>query len=284
MMTLPYLPVTPCCNAVRLLLMKGDHSLLVQPNNGAPPNEGTRTPDDVEVRGAVRESAITRPLFLPSSTPPVLTCWGSHKHDLLIESTETRYCSIRRIPGAMRPRYTAANQAAAESQRRLENSKKDITHERTDIAGFTLLFKDQETERKWRFACSPKRTQMTGRFLFMSGLYQALFFIADVNDNGNSIFFKGCWRLACGLACLTLCFLVSASLVVPSQIMLFYVQLLYGICCIPTRLPNQPPHPYESQAVCPCSFTSWAESTWGYGTSSSSYTDCASSCFLRSAL
>ena len=134
----------------------------------------------------------------------------------------------------IRPRITAASQAAAaanaESQRRAQsNAKKDITYERADIAGFTLLFQDRDTERKWRYYCLGKHTQMTGRFLFMSGMYQALFFMADINDNNNSIFFKGCWRLACGLCALTLCFLVATSLVSPSQIMLFYVQLLYGI-------------------------------------------------------
>jgi hypothetical protein len=93
-----------------------------------------------------------------------------------------------------------------------------------------LLFnlQDKESERKWRQHCLGKHSRMAGRFLFMSGLYQALFFMADANDNNSAIFFKGCWRLACGLSALTLCFLVATSLVSPSQIMLFYVQLLYG--------------------------------------------------------
>lgn len=128
----------------------------------------------------------------------------------------------------MRPRNTTSTLAAAEQLRKLENSKKDITHERTDIAGFTLLFKDEDTERKWRLSCFPKRSKFTARFLFMSGLYQALFFMSDITDNNNAIFFKGCWRLACGLACWTLCFLVATMLILPSQILLFYVQLLYG--------------------------------------------------------
>jgi hypothetical protein len=61
-----------------------------------------------------------------------------------------------------------------------------------------------------------------------SGLYQALFFMSDISDNNNSVFFKGCWRLACGLTCWLLCFLVATTLILPSQMMLFYVQLLYG--------------------------------------------------------
>lgn len=132
------------------------------------------------------------------------------------------------LHSAMRPRNTASSQVATAELRRMEHAKKDITRERADIAGFTLLFKDEETERKWRYSCFPKRAQMTARFLFMSGLYQALFFMSDVSDNDNSIFFKGCWRLGCGLTCWTLCFLVATSLIMPSQIMLFYVQLLYG--------------------------------------------------------
>ena len=45
------------------------------------------------------------------------------------------------LSSKMRPRNTASTQAAAVNSRRVENyAKKDITYERADIAGFTLLF------------------------------------------------------------------------------------------------------------------------------------------------
>ncbi len=108
--------------------------------------------------------------------------------------------------------------------------KKDLQIEDIHIRGFTLLFSDSNIESKWNHESLPRQAAMTTRYMFASALFQGLFYISDVLEANNSWHFPlGLVRLLLGILPLMVCFLVKTGLLIPGQLLIMIMNLLYGL-------------------------------------------------------
>jgi hypothetical protein len=113
---------------------------------------------------------------------------------------------------------------------KLLSEKKDITLEITDIGGFTLMFQDPAIERKWQFTHLARYVKICQRFLLGTAISQLFFFWSDyIESKGEKVVLFLSLRLLISLPPLLGCFLVATGLLVPSQEMLFFTELLYGM-------------------------------------------------------
>jgi hypothetical protein len=107
--------------------------------------------------------------------------------------------------------------------------KKDITLETTDIGGFTLMFGDPEIERKWQLDRLPRHIRICQRFLLGTSISQALYFWSDIiESDGENVVYHLSLRLLISVPPLLGSFLVATGLLIPSQELLFFAELLYG--------------------------------------------------------
>ena len=108
--------------------------------------------------------------------------------------------------------------------------KKDLQIEDIHIRGLTLLFSDSNIESKWNHESLPRQAAMTTRYMFASALFQGLFYVSDVLEVSNPWHFPlGLVRLLLGILPLMVCFLVKTGLLIPSQLFIMIMNLLYGL-------------------------------------------------------
>lgn len=108
--------------------------------------------------------------------------------------------------------------------------KKDLQIEDIHIRGFTLLFSDSNIESKWNHESLPRQAAMTTRYMFASALFQGLFYISDIVEVNNQWHFPlGLVRLLLGILPLIICFFVKTGLLIPGQLLIMVMNLLYGL-------------------------------------------------------
>jgi len=115
-----------------------------------------------------------------------------------------------------------------------QSNKKDCVVETADIGGLTLMFQDRTTELKWQQNQMKRNFGISQRFLFFSAIFQGLFFWSDIleqNESGNRSHALElcCMRILLGGLSLICCFLVSTGLLLPTQMMVFWINICYGI-------------------------------------------------------
>jgi hypothetical protein len=117
-----------------------------------------------------------------------------------------------------------------------KNDKK-LRFDTAKIRSTTLLFENKALEERWDMDIGHKARlkSMTVRYLFASGLFQAMFLWSDVIESKNDpvmtegLFLKAMIRLGLGVTPLILCFIIAVGLVSPSQLTVMGANLLYGI-------------------------------------------------------
>lgn len=117
-----------------------------------------------------------------------------------------------------------------ENENVIEN-KKDLKQEVADIRGLTLLFENSEFERKWNQTHLKRLVDMTTRYLFACCVFQFIFFWSDLIEfsQSESLWHLGMIRFILGIMPLVCCFLVAAGFVVPSQMSVWTINILYGL-------------------------------------------------------
>lgn len=115
--------------------------------------------------------------------------------------------------------------------------KKDISFEEQTLGGFTLIFQDPNMELKWQSSHLLRQTRLTQRLLFISALYQGLFYWSDLIDceefsshqHWQSYFFLfSSMRLFIGVLFILASFCVAMGVLSPKQRTLCFFQLIYG--------------------------------------------------------
>jgi uncharacterized membrane protein YgcG len=114
------------------------------------------------------------------------------------------------------------------------SNKKDIMLEEQTIGAFTLIFQDPNTEARWQSTNLIRQIRLTQRLLFISALFQGLFYWSDVvqrekeggTDEHFVLFLS--LRLLIGLVFVFGSFLIGTGLVLPNQVLLFWAQIFYG--------------------------------------------------------
>lgn len=112
------------------------------------------------------------------------------------------------------------------------NDKKELRQEESQIGLFTLMFGDSDMERIWSIQHLPRHIAITTRYLFAASVFQGLFYWSDIlelDTNHDSINNIGLIRFALGGIPLLCCFLVATGLVVPTQMTIMWINVLYGI-------------------------------------------------------
>ena len=111
------------------------------------------------------------------------------------------------------------------------DNKKELRQEESRIGLFTLMFVDSDMERIWTRQHLPRHIAITTRYLFAASVFQGLFYWSDLLelDHDDSIHNIGLIRFALGGIPLLCCFLVATGLMVPTQMMIMWCNVLYGI-------------------------------------------------------
>ena len=93
------------------------------------------------------------------------------------------------------------------------------------------MFDDPSLELRWRSTHLNRYIWMTTRYLFTAACFQGIFFWGDMIESNieQSIVQIGSIRLILASFTLLICFLVKTGLYVPSQLTLFWMNILYGI-------------------------------------------------------
>jgi len=117
--------------------------------------------------------------------------------------------------------------------------KKDLRQEAAGIRGLTLLFEDDAYERKWNQTHLQRMVRMTTRYMFACAAFQVIFFCSDLVEYGGfhddtstemlSLKKLGAIRFALGFIPLLCCLSVAKAWVVPTQMIVWSIGVLYGL-------------------------------------------------------
>ena len=134
---------------------------------------------------------------------------------------------------------TSSSSSAQAKQRHQDDDDDDrsssIRFERTGMVGLTLMFEEIAVEKHWQAHQLKRNFGISVRFLFFASLFQGLFLWSDILEQRGELFgtLKDihllCMRLLLGGFSLLSCFLVSTGLLLPTQVTIFWVNLIYGL-------------------------------------------------------
>ncbi len=115
-----------------------------------------------------------------------------------------------------------------------DSLKKDPILETTEIRGLTLMFDNPSKELKWQATQLKRNVGLTQRFLFFSAIFQGIFYWSDVIENINDVNTQSLshllyLRIILVILPLSACFLVSTGLLVPTQTIIFWITMCYGL-------------------------------------------------------